>query len=166
VTVTVSGQALVRRVGSRTVTARESLREKFADECSLVFRHTEGPRRGWIGYYSSGTCTSGDAYAVGDHQVRLPKAARYGTVQVSAFGGRGDPKYRDSALLTYYDRYQNPSPHKVRLRPRTDTYTGPRTAASDLLVRNRVLRWSTMTTDVEWYDVERYTVRYTYFVLR
>ena len=166
VSVTVSGQQLVRRVGSRTVTARGSLREIFADECSLVFRHTEGPRRGWIGYYSSGTCTSGDAYAVGDHQVRLPRAARYGTVQVSAFGSRGDPKYRDSALLTYYDRYQNPSRHKVRLGPRTDTYIGPRADASNLLVRNRVLRWSTMTTGLKWYDVERYTVRYTYFVLR
>lgn len=166
VTVQVSGQRLTRRTGSLSVTARESLDEVFSDECSLVFRHTRGERRGWVGYFSSGTCSSPDAYAVGDHQLRLPRAVRYGTVQISAFGGRGDRRYRDSALLTYYDRYQNLSPHTVRLRPAVGTYTGPRVAADRLLVRKRVLRWSTMTTKVAWYDVERYTVRYTYFVLR
>lgn len=166
VTVQVSGQRLTRRTGSISVTARESLDEVFADECSLVFRHARGERRGWVGYFSSGTCSSPDAYAVGDHQVRLPRAVRYGTVQISAFGGRGDRRYRDSARLTYYDRYQNLSRHMVRLRPAVGTYTGPRVAAERLLVRRRVLRWSTMTTKVAWYDVERYTVRYTYFVLR
>jgi flagellar hook assembly protein FlgD len=111
VRVTVSGARLVRRTGSMTVTARTSLTESFADDCSLVFRHTSGAREGWIGYYSSGTCSSGDAYAVGDHQVRLPKAVRYGTIRVSAYGGRADEKFRDSARIVYHDRYQNLSNH-------------------------------------------------------
>ncbi len=166
VKVRVSGKSLVRRTGSETVTARDSLDEVFADECSLVFRHTEGPRSGWLGYYSSGTCTSPDAYAVGDHQVRLPKAARYGKVQVRALGGRGDPKFRDSARVTYYDSNQNPSSHSFRLAPKTATYIGPRVRATPLLYRDRVLRWSTMTTGTAWYDVNTYTVRFTYFVLR
>jgi hypothetical protein len=103
---------------------------------------------------------------VGDHQVRLPAAARYGTVQISAYGGRGDPKYRDSARVTYFDRHQNLSDHSFRAGPRLGTHEGPRVRATPLLIRNRVLRWSTMTTDVAWYDVESYTVRYTSFVLR
>lgn len=164
--VAVSGQRLARRSGSLTVTARDTLEETFVDDCSMVFRHTEGRHRGWVGYFSSGTCSSGDAYAVGEHEVRLPRAVRYGTVRISAHGGRGDPKYRDSARLTYYDRYQNLSPFTVRLRARTDTYVGPRVRAERLLSDRRVLRWSTMTTGVAWYDVERYTVDYTFFVLR
>jgi flagellar hook assembly protein FlgD len=164
--VSVSGKRLVRRTGSMTVTARESLTESFADDCSLVFRHTSGARKGWVGYYSSGTCTSGDAYAVGDHQVRLPKAVRYGTVRVSAYGGRADPKFRDGARIAYYDRFQNLSTHQFRLRPALGTYTGPTVNADRLVFRKRIVRWSTFTTDVAWYDVERYTVRFTYDVLR
>jgi flagellar hook assembly protein FlgD len=163
---TVSGQRLVRRTGSMTVTARESLNESFADDCSLVFRHTSGPRKGWVGYYSSGTCSSGDAYAVGDHQVRLPKAVRYGTVRVSAYGGRAEEKFRDSARIVYHDRYQNLSKHAFRLPPALGTHTGPKARADKLLFRKRVFRWSTLTTAVAWYDVQGYTVGFTYFVLR
>jgi hypothetical protein len=162
----VSGQRTVRRRGTMEVTARQSLTESFSDECSLVFRHTDGKRKGWVGYYSSGTCTSGDAYALGDHQVRLPEAVRYGTVRVSAHGGRGDPRYRDSARITYYDRYQNASDATFRLAPAVGTYTGPKVSAARHLFRGRVFRWSTSTTGVAWYDVDRYTVRFTYDVLR
>ena len=35
-----------------------------------------------------------------------------------------------------------------------------------MLIRHRVFRWSTVTTGVNWYDVERYVVRFTYDVLR
>ena len=89
-TVVVSSARLVRRTGSLTVTARSSVLETFVDECSEVFRRTRGRHRGWMSYGSGSICTSGDAYAAADHQVRLPQAVRYGTVQVSAYGGRGD----------------------------------------------------------------------------
>jgi flagellar hook assembly protein FlgD len=162
---TVSGQRLVRRTGSRTVTARESLTETFFDECSLVFRHANGKRKGWIGYYASGTCDSGDAYAVADHQVRLPDAVRYGTVRISAHGGRGDPRFQDTARLVYHDARQNVSTAEFRLGSALDTYTGPTVSAAKHLIRKRLLRWSTYTTGVNWYDVDTYTVRFTYFVL-
>ena len=163
--VTVSGQRLVRRSGSMTVTARESLTESFFDDCSLVFRHSTGKRKGWIGYYASGTCDSGDAYAVADHQARLPAAVRYGTVRVSAHGGRGDPRFADTARLVYHDSRQNVSEVGLRLGSTLGTYTAPRVSAAKHLIRKRVLRWSTYTTGTNWYDVESYTVRYTYFVL-
>lgn len=166
VRVAVSGQRLVRRSGSITVTARESIEDTFADDCSQVFRHTDGPRKGWIGYFSSGTCTAGDAYAIGDHQVRLPEAVRYGRIRVSARGGRSDGRFPDSARIAYYDKLQNLSDNEFRLRPGLGTYTGPSVAAERHLIRHRVFRWSTFATGVNWYDVERYTVRYTYFVLR
>lgn len=165
-TVTVSGQRLVRRVGRMTVTARASLQESFADECSLVFRHTEGKRKDWVGYYSGGTCSSADAYAVGDHQVRLPKAARYGWVQVSVYGGKADARFRDAARVTYYDRYQNLGQKSFRLAPALGTHTGLKVSARQHLFRTRVLRWATTTTGVAWYDVERYSVRFSYYVLR
>lgn len=165
-TVTVSGQRLVRRVGRMTVTARGSLQESFADECSLVFRHTEGERKDWVGYYSGGTCSSEDAFAVGDHQVRLPKAARYGWVQVSAYGSKADPRFRDAARVTYYDRFQNLGQKSFGLAPALGTHTGPKVSARKHLFRTRVLRWATTTTGVAWYDVERYSVRFSYYVLR
>ncbi|MCY7373559.1 MAG: hypothetical protein LH461_07660, partial [Spirochaetaceae bacterium] len=164
--VPVSGRSLVRRNGSVTVTARESLDETFMDDCSQVFRHTDGKRKGWIGYFSSGTCTSGDAYAIGDHQARLPAAVRYGRVRVSAYGARDDARFRDSAHVAYYDELQNLTDHEFRLGPTLGTYTGPSVRAEKHLIRHRVLKWSTYATGVNWYDVERYTVTYTYFVLR
>ena len=164
--VPVSTRSLVRRSGSVTVTARESLDETFMDDCSQVFRHTTGKRKGWIGYFSSGTCTSADAYAIGDHQARLPAAVRYGHVRVSAYGAREDARFRDSARVAYYDELQNLTDREFRLGPALGTYTGPRVRAEGHLIQHRVFKWSTAATGVNWYDVERYTVDYTYFVLR
>ena len=165
-TVTVSGQRLVKRSGHLTVTARSSLTETYEDACSEVFRRTSGPHRGWVSYASSSTCTSGDAFAAADHQVRLPAAVRYGTVRVSAFGGRSDKRFRDSAKVVYYDSLQNLTKHSFRLAPPVATYTGPRVAAEPLLIRSRALRWMTIATGVSWYDVASYRVDYTLFVLR
>ena len=165
-TVTVSGQRLVQRSGSRSVSARESLEDTFQDDCSEVFRRTSGRHTGWVAYSSSSTCTSRDAYAAADHQVRLPAAVRYGTVRVSAYGGRGDQRYRDSARVVYYDGLQNLSSHAFRLGPSVGTHRGPRAQATPLLIRSRVFRWTTMTTGVAWYDVRTYRVDYTYYVLR
>jgi flagellar hook assembly protein FlgD len=164
--VTVSGQRLVKRSGSITVSARESLEDTFQDDCSEVFRRTTGRHAGWVSYASSATCTSGDAYAAGDHQARLPAAVRYGTVRVSAYGGRGDERYRDSARVVYYDSLQNLSTHAFRLGPNVGNHKGLRAQATALLIRSRVLRWMTLTTAVAWYDVRSYRVDFTYFVLR
>ncbi len=165
-TVVVSGQRLVKRSSRTTVTARASLGETYTDDCSDVFRRTSGPRDGWVSYGSGSLCTSGDAYAAGDHQVRLPAAVRYGTVRVSAYGVRADPRYRDTATVVLYDGLQNLSDISFRLGPARGTYRGPRVKAAPLVIRNRVLRWETLTTGVDWYDVESYRVDVTYFVLR
>jgi flagellar hook assembly protein FlgD len=164
--VDLSTQRLVQQSGSLTVTARSSLTESFVDDCSFVFRHTTGKRKGWVGYDSSATCSSGDAFAAADHQVRLPAAVRYGTVQLSGFGGRGDPQFRDAARVELHDRDQNVSDTAFRLGPAVGTHSGPTVRAEPLLIRHRLLRWTTSTTGVAWYDVESYTVRFTYFVLR
>lgn len=165
-TVRVTSQRLVRRSGTTTVTARRSLGEPFTDDCSDVFRRTGGRHAGWVAYAASSTCTSGDAYAAADHQVRLPAAVRYGTVRLSAYGGRGDPRYRDRATVTYYDDLQNLSGTSFRLGPAVGTHRGPRARAGPLLIRSRLFRWVTMTTGVAWYDVRSYRVDYTYYVLR
>ena len=164
-TVVVSGQHLVKRSGSSTVTARDTLEETFADDCSDVFRRTSGQHDGWVSYASGSLCTTGDAFAAGDHQVRLPEAVRYGTVRVSAFGGRADKRYRDHATVVLYDGLQNLSAVRFRLGPARATYRGPRVKAGPLLIRSRVLRWETLTTGVAWYDVRTYRVDYTYYVL-
>jgi hypothetical protein len=165
-TVTVSRQQLVRRHGTTTVTAKASLGETYVDTCSEVFPRTSGRHDGWVAYGASSTCTSRDAFAGGDHQVRLPDAVRYGTVQISAYGGRADRRYRDSAKVELYDSLQNLSNHSFRLAPAVGNHAGPRVKADGLLIRDRVLRWMTLTTGVAWYDVKSYTVRFTYFVLR
>jgi flagellar hook assembly protein FlgD len=164
--VTVSSQRLVRHKGSTTVTARGSLQQTFEDPCSQVFRRTTGKHDDWISYAASSICTSGDAFAAADHQVRLPEAIRYGTVRISAYGGRGDPRYRDSAKIVYYDSLQNLSDHTVRLGPSIGTHGGKAVKATPLLIRSRVLRWMTITTGVAWYDVRSYRVDFTYYVLR
>ena len=157
--VTLSTQRLVKQSGSPTVTARSSLTESFFDDCSLVFRHTSGKRKGWVGYDSSATRSSGDAFAAADHQVRLPAAVR----RYAASG-----PVRSAAGVT-------PSSGTP---PAWSCTTGPRTSATPrsgslpsvgiahrarvvpaepLLIRHRLLRWTTSTTGVAWYDVESYT---------
>jgi hypothetical protein len=165
-TVTVSRQQLVRRHGTATVSAKSSLGAIYVDTCSEVFPRTSGRHDGWVAYSASSTCTSHDAFAGGDHQVRLPDAVRYGTVAISAYGGRADRRYRDSARVEVYDSLQNLSNHAFRLSPVVGNHAGPRMNAAGLLIRGRVLRWMTLTTGVAWYDVKSYTVRFTYFVLR
>jgi hypothetical protein len=165
-TVTVSRQQLVRRHGTTTVSAKASLGDSYVDTCSEVFPRTSGRHTGWVAYGASLTCTSDDAYAGGDHQVRLPDAVRYGTVQISAYGGRADRRYRDSARVEIYDSVPNLSDHTFRLSPTVGNHAGPRVKADGLLIRGRILRWITLTTGVAWYDVKSYTVRFTYFVLR
>jgi hypothetical protein len=130
-----------------------------------VFPRTSGPHDGWVAYGSSSTCTSDDAFAGGDHSVRLPAAVRYGTVSISAYGGRADTRYRDSARVEVYDSLQNFSNQSFRLSPAVGNHAGPRMRADGLLIRGRVLRWMTLTSGVAWYDVKSYTVRFTYFVL-
>ncbi len=165
-TLRVTGQRLVRRSGSTTVSARQTLEDTFADDCSDVYPRTSGPRDGWVTYSSGSLCTSGDAYASGDHQVRLPAAPRYGTVRVSAYGARADRRYRDAATVVLYDGLQNLSSTAFRLGPSPGWYRGPRVKAGPLLIRSRVLRWETLTTGVAWYDVKTYRVDFSYFVLR
>ena len=47
-----STQRLVKQSGSRRSPRPVSLTESFFDDCSLVFRHTSGKRKGWVGYAS------------------------------------------------------------------------------------------------------------------
>ena len=68
--------------------------------------------------------------------------------------------------MELHDRAQNISDTAFRLGPSVGTHTGPAVQAEPLLIRHRLLRWTTSTTGVAWYDVESYTVRFTYFVLR
>ena len=72
---------------------------------------------------------------------------------MSAYGGRGDQRYRDSARVVYYDGLQNLSNHAFRLGPSVGNHQGPRAKATPLLIRSRVFRWTTLTTGVAWYDV-------------
>jgi len=68
--------------------------------------------------------------------------------------------------LELHDADQNISDTAFRLAPSVGTHAGPAVRAEPLLIRHRMLRWTTSTTGVAWYDVESYTVRFTYFVLR
>ncbi len=161
----VTQQRLVLRHGTVTVRARASLDESFADGCSSVFRRTGKVHSGWLAYASSSTCTSGDAYAAGTHHVRLPAAVRYGKVRVSAYGGSGDPRYRDTARLVLLDRLENLSDAAFRLGAPMGMHSGPWVKAAPLLVRSRSLLWTTVTTGIDWYDVRSYRVDVTYYSL-
>ena len=97
--------------------------------------------------------------------MRLPAAVRYGSVRLSAFGGRGDPKFRDAARVELHDRAQNISDTAFRLAPSVGTHTAcgacraaahpaPSAALDDVHDRGGVVRRRVLH------------VRFTYFVLR
>lgn len=169
--VNISRKRLVKRSATQTVGAAASLRLDVSGACSAL---GNPGHRGWvgsIGYYSLARCagtTAEDDIAGAEHQLRLPAALRYGTLQIGATGGATVPGNSDRATVVYSaGTPDNPTVRsRVLVLGAADaTYVGPVVLANDYLTNGRTARWGTVTIDGARYDVATYTVSWTYYVL-
>lgn len=171
-TVNVSAKRLVKKTGSKTVTAYGSAGTAHIGDCSQVV--TPGAR-GWaksLGYYSdlnndgSSDCSYYDNHDLAsvDHAVALPRAVKYGSVRVDAYGGRALDNYDDVAVLLYYTGAGAVSNTGKVLGSAIGTHTGP-TVGSQFVSRTGRVRWCAGTIDGNFYDIKSFTVHYTYYVL-
>jgi len=169
----VSAKKLVKRAGSRTVTAVGSATRVYEGACSDV---VSPGVRGWkrsVGYYSdvfndgSSDCwsASGHDLAATEHTVTLPRAVRYGSMRVDAYGGKALDKYNDVAGLLYYTGKGELTSTGRKLGSAVATHTGRTVGAKFIGSRGKV-RWVAATIDLNFYDIRSFTVHYTFYVLR
>ena len=168
--VALSRKHLVKKLASVAVAPRPSARLWAVGDCSIVYYSV---RKGWpnsYGYYSNGytgacnpAAPDSDLAAV-IHSYTLPKAIRYGTVQVTATGGTA-PYRADSAGLIYYDRAGFLTSVGASLSPRYATHSARVVPASSYLYHGREMWWLVGTTSSNWYDVVQFHVVWTYYVL-
>lgn len=90
--VVVSDKRLERVTATRTVSALGSAYKNLSGECGDVYRlNYPQARFNWphgLGYYSRSHCTGTDEQelALALHRFRLPRAVRYGSVSIDAYG--------------------------------------------------------------------------------
>ena len=169
--VNVSLKRLLKRSATKTVGAAASLRLDVSGACS---RLGNPGVRGWvssIGYYSLARCAATmpeDDVAGAEHQLRLPAALRYGTLQIAATGGAAARGTGNVAAVVYAAGAADNPTARTRvfvLKPADATYVGPVVRASDYLTNLRTAKWGTVTLGGARYDVKTYTVSWTYYVL-
>jgi hypothetical protein len=166
--INVSDKRLVRRQGSRTVTARGSVVKPVIGICSEVFSPGVRGWAGSLGYYSDYdgcSVSSGDDLASVIHGVTLPKAIRYGSARVSAYGGKALNNFNDRAALLYVNRHGTLTNTGRVLKPAIGNHSA-QTVGANFITPNGRLRWLVGTINGNYYDVKSYTIHYSYFVLQ
>jgi FlgD Ig-like domain len=166
--VRVSAKRLVRQSWSATVSAHQSFITNISGRCSGVYTPSNRGWEGSLGYYSDYRCAGIDdeAVAAAVHGVRVPRAMRYGSIRVDAYGACSLPEIHDRAAIIYIDSSGDLSDVGFLLSWRVGWHRGRSVSADGVVSRGGQLRWVTGTIDVDWYDVQDYKVSLVYFELR
>jgi hypothetical protein len=163
-----SHKELVAKTWRRTVSAQRSVFRDDSGRCSVLRK--PGVRRwaGSVGYYSQQRCKGSgmrSRMAAAVHRVRLPAAPRYGTVQISAYGGEARPRTGHRASFGYFLRDGSVSKANV-LGYAVGNHATTRRRAAALMNSKRQVHWSVATAYGQKYDVKSFTVRLKYWALR
>lgn len=165
-----SHKKLVRRTASATLTPNESLVDVAIGSCSRIRLPARSDWPGSFRYMSnydrcSGT-TQGEDLAVSRHTITVRRAARYGVVRVSAYGGRATSRRPGTAFLGYLKASGAPSDFGTDLAATTGWHAAPKAALGGLKTRSRAFRWIAGTYGTSYYAIRSFRVSYVYFVLR
>lgn len=167
--VVVSDKRLLKRTGTKTVTAAGSFVLNLSGACSELFSPGVRNWAGSVGYYSNyDDCAyytdSTDDLAAAEHAAWLPKAVKYGSVRINTYGGRALNKYKDHAALLYYTGAGDVTSTGKVLGPAVGWWNGPSAGARFISKTGRV-KWAVATQNVNLYDVKKFTLHYTDWVL-
>lgn len=143
----------------------------YVGRCSRVIAPGVRRWRSSLGYLSDKfDCRiyDGDSDLAGAaHSLRLPAAVKYGSVRVDTYdsASRGS-SVLDAAVLAYRTRSGQVSDSATAiLRPGVGTHRGPTVGPAFVTSTGR-LSWFVSTVFGASYDVKRFTVHYSYYVLR
>jgi subtilisin family serine protease/flagellar hook assembly protein FlgD len=167
---TLSAKKLVKKTGSKTLTAYDSTIDYYEANCSRVFRNV---RAGWpdtsVGYYSGyyygyGCTPDGTDWANTYHAYKLPSAIKYGTVAVAAHGASA-PGRSNVGRLYYFLKDATTLGSSRTLYAPEATYKGSTVSASSYLYGGRTMVWTAGARNGNWYHIKNFTVTWTYYVL-
>ncbi|GAB4012299.1 hypothetical protein [Nocardioides ultimimeridianus] len=167
-TLKVQVQRLAARTFTKTVTAKASKVDQYVGRCSRLASPSSHGWAGSLGYFANTRCrstTGVDSTVATEHSVRLPAAATYRDVQISAYGGAAKGFGRSVAVMYYEDPSRNNKVAKTILGARAGTWAGPRKAASTMVKRigsARYVFWTAGTAARQHYDVKGFTVTVRY----
>lgn len=164
--ITVSAKRLVNKTFTKTVPARGSMFDKFVGRCSKL---ATPAGRGWagsMGLYTGTRCKGkGDAMFVSTaHSARVPDAFRYGTLQITAYGGAGKAEPRSLAYITYLHKKSGWKNH-VRLGSSVRGHRGAKVGADSYIFPDRSIGWGVYTGGGARYDIKNFTIKLTYTLL-
>lgn len=176
--IAVSHKKLKAYAGTRTVTAEGTLRYAVRGDCSDI---AIPGARSWdnsyallsnIYVYDDGpmgdVCwQSTDPYydeIIGAHSTWLVPAVRYSNIRISVYGGKSLNAYNDTAVMGYFDNTGYAVDFTDPLSYPVGWHAG-RVLGSRFVRPDGIIRWWVGTADSNWYDVGKFTVKYTYWRL-
>jgi hypothetical protein len=164
--VTVSGQKLVHKTYTKTVTAAYSLAYKFVGKCSTLRKPSKRKWKGSLGFYANAKCKkqTWNASAVStQHVLRLPAAEQYTDMRVNTYGGAH--KRGSRGLIRYFPLTGNKSVSDTFISSKVGNHTGPLRKTTNMVSANHWISWGFVTAYKSQYDVKSFTVVVHYDVL-
>ena len=158
---TVSDKRLVKRRISKTLSAWGSKIDQFAGSCSSIVRVGSSG----VGLRSNSKrdgCTDRPSAAVTVHKLHIGKAFRYGSIQVSVYGGKTASR-PGRAVMFYYDK--SGATAQQRLGSAVQWHSGHKVALENFINRGNFF-WAVGTANGYWYDIRQFKVTYTVTFLR
>ena len=162
----------MKKTGAKTMAPYASHTDLAIGACSEV-QHPAQPGRDWkqsLAYLSDYDLCSYpydvDLLATTQHTITLPSAIKYGTIQVSAYGGRDVPGYNDVGAIIYENKFGDISNSGAGLSAPVKWHSASRVSLPNFLQNGHRFKWWAGTTDYNFYDIKSFKVDYTYFVLR
>ena len=168
----VSDKRLVKKTVNKTVGALASGLGDSSGDCSrvVVMRSLDGYGRQWNGglQWQSNfrrNCSGEKSVALSGHIVGTDNAIRYGTFQVSAYGGAS--LYRGGPAKILYIKKNETWGAKQTLSGSLGWHRGDRVKMDPYLIGKRgKLVWAVATVNGNFYDIKEFKISYTVSVLR
>jgi FlgD Ig-like domain/Bacterial Ig domain len=168
----VSDKKLVKKTVTKTVSALSSGLGDSSGDCSRVvaMRALNGYGRQWKGGLQwqsnySRNCSGGASVALSAHVVGTDNAIRYGTFQVSAYGGAA--LTRGGAAKILYVKKNQTWGARQGLSTSLGWHAGDRVKMDPYLIgKGGKLVWAVATLNGNWYDIKEFKISYTVTVLR
>jgi hypothetical protein len=166
----VSDKKLVKKTVNKTVSALSSGLGDYSGDCSrvVVMRSLDGYARSWrngLQWQSNAkrNCSGSASVALSAHVAKTEKAIRYGTFQISAYGGAALRNGGPAKIL--YIKSNETLGARQGLGTGLGWHKGDREALSKYLFGTRLV-WYVGTANGNWYDIKEFKITYTVTVLR
>jgi len=159
--VKIDSRELVTKVWKKTVTASNSLVDKYVGNCSILRRPAGRGWSGSLGFWANTKCSTSTTKASlvsTVHATTLLSAPDgYVSVKVATYGGAATTRPGSYAFLRYLSTSGSWNTEEV-MKPQLGLHEGRRRSTSGMIFPNRKFAWGLYTGFGHRYDVKSYTV--------